>query len=121
MISVGLRWFGTTPGPLTLPGDTVGQVSHGTVSDPGLSDYKNRNIQLVPDGVDGVAEDQILETAVSVGSHDDQIGMHFAGVVYDFLSRIGAMPDGDFDLDFHLAQRFDEAVEIFAAGFHFGR
>ncbi len=47
----------------------------------GLAHYKNRHVQGVADRIDRGAEDQILDAAVSMRSHDEQIRVDFAGVV----------------------------------------
>ena len=34
--------------------------------------------------IDRISEDQVFQTAVAVGAHDEQIRMDFAGVAHDF-------------------------------------
>src|ERR1035437_6080766 len=51
------------------------------------------DVQMMPHGTDGGAEDQVLEPAVPVGAHDDQVGVDLFGVVQDCLGRRGRMGD----------------------------
>ncbi len=44
------------------------------------------------DGVDGVAEDEVFDTAVSVCTHDQQIRLNFTRVTHDFLAWIRPVP-----------------------------
>src|SRR5579863_3314123 len=80
------------------------------------ADYQDRDVKFVADRVDSVAEDQVLNAAVSVGAHDEQIGMDLAGVADNLPAGVGAVSDGGFNLDLHLAERVDQTVEIFASG-----
>ena len=86
---------------------------------PSAAHHKYRNIQFVANRVDGVAENQVLDAAVSMGAHDEEIGVNLAGVAHNLLPRIGAVADGGFNFNLHLAERVDEAVEILAARFDF--
>jgi len=105
--------------PRSLTWDTQLRQSVSTLG-IGFSNYKNRNIQGVAYRVDGVAEDQVFDATVSVRAHHQQIGLDFARVTDDLPAWIGAVADGGFDIDLHLAEGFHEAVEIPAARFHFG-
>jgi len=35
-------------------------------------------------GIDGIAQDQVFQTAVAVRPHDHEIGIHLLGVAHDF-------------------------------------
>src|SRR5579863_1186295 len=78
------------------------------------ADYEDRDVEFVTDRVDGVAEDQVLDAAVSMGAHDEQIGMDLLSVADDLFAGIRAVANSSLDLDLPLAQGVDQAVEIFA-------
>src|SRR5690242_2302115 len=72
-------------------------------------DDEHGNFQIVPHGIDGGTEDQVFETAVAMGAHDDEVGADFAGVAHDLLPRRGRMRDGRLDGDPLVAQRLCDA------------
>ena len=47
---------------------------------------QHRQLQIMADRVDGVAEDQILQSAMAVRAHDHQVGLDFRGIAHDFLA-----------------------------------
>src|SRR4051794_38594296 len=77
------------------------------------------DIQLVANGINCVAEDQIFDAAMPVCPHDEKVWRDLARVTNDFLARVGAMPDGSFDINPHLRERVDEAVQILTSRFDF--
>src|SRR3954449_4138187 len=82
-----------------------------------VANYKNGNVQSVPYRVDGVAEDQVLDAAVPVRAHHEQIGLYLPRIADDFLLWIRPVANSRLDVDLHGAKRLDHTVEILAAGF----
>src|SRR6202034_3103219 len=96
-------------------------MSHLLGREPSAANYKDRDVEFVANRVDGVAEDQVLDASVSVGTHHEQIGMDLTGVAQNLFTWIRPVADGSFDCDLHLTQRIDQTVEIFAPRFDFSR
>src|SRR6202012_273984 len=70
-----------------------------------IAHHQNRDIELVPHRIDRVAEDQILDPAMSMSAHHEQIGLYFARIGDDLPARIRPMADARFDLNFHFSER----------------
>jgi hypothetical protein len=49
------------------------------------TDDKHRDVQVVTDRVNSVAEDQVLETAVAVRPHNYQVRVYLVGITDDLL------------------------------------
>ena len=48
---------------------------------------QHRDIQIVTHGVDGIAEDEVFQSAVAVRAHDDQVGTDFMRIADDLAFR----------------------------------
>ncbi len=74
----------------------------------------------MPNAVDGVAEDQVLQTAVAVRSHDDKVGLKLAREFDDLV--LGTLPVnyGKLGGEALVRQRGHNPVEILFARLHFG-
>ena len=48
-----------------------------------LPHHEQRRFQLVPDGVDGRAKNQVLQPPMSMRPHDDQVGVQLLGELHD--------------------------------------
>ena len=66
-------------------------------SRPFVAYDQNGRIQLVTNGIDRISEDQVLQAAVPVGAHDQQIRSDLARVLHDFAPRVGRVADGGLD------------------------
>src|SRR5271165_883667 len=55
---------------------------------------QHRRTHLVADAVNGVAENQVLQPAVAVRAHYNQVGMDLARGAHDFIFRIASVRDG---------------------------
>src|ERR1017187_28455 len=102
--------------PKTRGWDTLSQVSGFS-----RSHDQHGNRQIVAHRVDGIAENQVFEPSVAVRPHDDQIGLDFTGIAYDFLLGRERVGNRRFHCNSLCAKGLSDTFQVLFTGFDLGR
>src|ERR1035441_1644581 len=77
------------------------------------------HVQMMPHRTDGGAEDQVLQSAVTVRAHDHQIGPDLPGITQDFLRGRDRMRDLGHHANPLIAQGLGDPFEVYLAQLDF--
>src|SRR5438046_3122197 len=86
----------------------MSQISSGL----SRSDDEHGKFQVVPDGVDRVAENEVFQPSVAVRPHDYEVRVNLTGVAHDLALRRGRVGDRRFAGNPLLPNRFRYPVEV---------
>src|SRR5579872_577466 len=85
-----------------------------------IAHHQERDAQLMTHRINGGAEDQVFETAVTVGSHHQEVGLNGASATDDLPVGIGRVGYYGFHIDAFSAKGIYDFIQVFAARLNLG-
>src|SRR5215467_4629488 len=96
----------------TRPGGKLSQRIAGLRLSRRSANNQEWDAQLMPNAVNGGTEDKVLQSAMPVGSHYQQVGLNQSRAADDLARGLGGMRHYCFDFNPLRSNRIDDIVQV---------